>query len=378
MMSSSLTKWLTDRQSGRHRGQRCVPVHNPISLGLRYRYPLVGHTSCVNTIALSRGENRLLVSGSDDTTLLLWDTFRPIPQQRPLRQFRGHTGIVLCAVWGASNQHLLSCGTDETILRFDVNSSSNTFVNQFTDHSDVVQKVAFQPFSSEVFVSASADSTVKLFDCRAGTSAQGEIIGLCPFSCVAFVPTMDYTFLSCDQASGLLMWDLRRAFVPLRRGVPPSLLSAQRTRQLAVKAYHPKYRHRSGFVMSAEISGIEFSRDGSTFVCSVRKCPPLVFRTAEEMPWIEAHSATYDNKVTVKMASFLGDRDEFIGCGSDDWGVYVWALEDLQPRSEAWDGAPTSAKKAASSLALRKRRRQTEAASAEPAESAGSEIGRAS
>lgn len=31
--------------------------------------------------------------------------------------------------------------------------------------------------------------------------------------------------------------------------------------------------------------------------------------------------------VTQKTASFIGDDDEMVACGSDDWGVYVWALE---------------------------------------------------
>lgn len=34
----------------------------------------------------------------------------------------------------------------------------------------------------------------------------------------------------------------------------------------------------------------------------------------------------YCNKVTQKSAAFGGPADEYVLCGSDDWGVYIWHL----------------------------------------------------
>ena len=37
-------------------------------------------------------------------------------------------------------------------------------------------------------------------------------------------------------------------------------------------------------------------RDGTKFVCSVRKCAPLVFHTAHEEAYIECHAKGFSNK----------------------------------------------------------------------------------
>eukprot|EP00667_Euglena_gracilis_P005026 EG_transcript_5058 len=298
--------------------------------GLPYQFPLYSHAKCVNTIRFSNGDHRLLLSGSDDQKVYIWDVFDRPQRLRPTQALQGHTGIVLCAVWDWDNRHVASCGTDEAICHFDPSQSSSP-IHRFEEHDDVVQKVSFRPEDSNLFVSASNDSTLRLWDCRAPAS-QGAIFGLCAFSAVAFCPTSDNHFLSCDQASGLLLWDLRQSFGP-STNVLGSLASAQRAKKRAIRSYRPVYRHRSGFLMTPEVSAVDFNRDGSMFVCSVRKAAPLVFRTAEATPFLECHAPGYSNKVTQKTASFIGDDDEMVACGSDDWGVYVWALEDLQPSS---------------------------------------------
>eukprot|EP00668_Euglena_longa_P031463 GGOE01040667.1.p1 GENE.GGOE01040667.1~~GGOE01040667.1.p1 ORF type:complete len:333 (+),score=65.79 GGOE01040667.1:48-1046(+) len=319
---TSIVPWLNGRAQGCRRS--LAWLQRPLGhRGLPYQQPLCSHAKCVNTIRFSNGEQRYLLSGSDDQKVFVWDIFDRPCRQRPIQTLHGHSGIVLCAVWDWDNRHVVSCGTDEAICYFDPSRDSAP-ICRFEEHDDVVQKVSFRPEDSNVFVSASNDSTLRLWDCRSPVS-QGTLFGLCAFSAVAFCPTSDNFFLSCDQASGLLMWDLRHSFGPSTNTLG-SLASAQRAKKRAIRSYRAVYRHRSGFLMTPEVSAVDFSRDGTMFVCSVRKCAPLVFHTAETAAFLECHAPGYSNKVTQKTASFIGDDDEMVACGSDEWGVYIWAL----------------------------------------------------
>eukprot|EP00993_Chasmostoma_nieuportense_P006981 NODE_766_length_1887_cov_20.698295_g713_i0.p1 GENE.NODE_766_length_1887_cov_20.698295_g713_i0~~NODE_766_length_1887_cov_20.698295_g713_i0.p1 ORF type:complete len:620 (+),score=135.06 NODE_766_length_1887_cov_20.698295_g713_i0:28-1860(+) len=298
-----------------------------LALGLPYRRRLLGHHSCVNAIALSHCDARYLVSGSDDQRLAVWDMYDSNPNQKPLQYMHGHSGIILNAVWDMFNTHTLSCGTDETILRMNVETGQ--CVNKWVEHDDVVQKVSYQPQSPHLFLSASADSTVKLWDGRCGTQPQGVLVGLSAFSSLAFSPVAENHFVTADQGAGLMLWDLRTAFGTTDQ-VLGSLAGAHHTKRLALRMYRPVCRTRGGSATMPDVSGIEFREDGRMFVCSVRKHTPLVFRTNEDTPFLEARAEHFSNKVTQKTVSFVGNND-YIASGSDDWRIYIWKLSNAVP-----------------------------------------------
>lgn len=41
-------------------------------------------------------------------------------KQKPVKELLGHRSNIFCAIFDHSNRHILSCGNDETILRFDI------------------------------------------------------------------------------------------------------------------------------------------------------------------------------------------------------------------------------------------------------------------
>ena len=55
--------------------------------GLPYARWLAGHKGCVNGVAFSHSDCRLLASGSDDQRVLLWEAFEHRAHQRPVKEF---------------------------------------------------------------------------------------------------------------------------------------------------------------------------------------------------------------------------------------------------------------------------------------------------
>eukprot|EP00667_Euglena_gracilis_P000902 EG_transcript_902 len=286
--------------------------------GLPHCRALSGHSGCVNSIAFSRPDGRLLVSGSDDRRVLLWRCFDRQAGSQPLRAYAGHSSNVFCTALADGNRFIVSCGNDGKILRYDVEQTPAPIAEYL--HEDSVHKVSIHAEDPNVFISASHDFTLKLWDVRAGVAPQGTIVGLDAFNAVACSPSDSQLFLSCD-GSAICLWDLRKSFGPDQG---PSLEAARQCKQRVLRQYMAVCRHHSGLIFLPEISGVEFNRLGTHFVCSAWKAVPLLYSVESPAPLMAFHAEEYSNKVTQKSASFAGSNDEFVICGSDDWGVYMW------------------------------------------------------
>lgn len=92
----------------------------------------------MNSIEFSKGDGRHLCSGSDDKRVLLWEVFG---QQKPIKTFKGHESNIFCAVFDHSNRHIISCGNDDLILRYDIEHSPAM-------QSQTDSQAAYQPMNS--------------------------------------------------------------------------------------------------------------------------------------------------------------------------------------------------------------------------------------
>jgi WD40 repeat protein len=73
--------------------------------------PLCGQTGCVVSVAISHDSTRI-VSGSSDRAVRIWDALTGDPIGEPLQ---GHTDIVYSVVFSPDSSHIFSASPDRTI-----------------------------------------------------------------------------------------------------------------------------------------------------------------------------------------------------------------------------------------------------------------------
>uniref|UniRef100_A0A2P2I7M8 WD and tetratricopeptide repeats protein 1-like n=1 Tax=Hirondellea gigas TaxID=1518452 RepID=A0A2P2I7M8_9CRUS len=131
---------------------------------------LHGHSGCVNCIEFN-DTGRLLVSGSDDDRLILWDVY----SHKKLRTYStSHTGNIF------SVKFLPSCGTgllvsgagDKKVEVRDLETSQ--LLHTCTCHTNRVKRIATSPHLQNTFFSAGEDGTVLQYDLRTPHPCDGS------------------------------------------------------------------------------------------------------------------------------------------------------------------------------------------------------------
>ncbi|KAI8828480.1 WD40-repeat-containing domain protein [Chytriomyces cf. hyalinus JEL632] len=125
---------------------------------------LNGHSGCVNSLAWSN-DGSLLVSGSDDLRLNLWD---PMLDSPLLASF--HTGfsrnVFSAKFMAGEHSAIAACAADGAVRFIRVAESRIESNGLFKCHSDMAFEVLPDPQNSNVFLSCSDDGTVNQYDTR--------------------------------------------------------------------------------------------------------------------------------------------------------------------------------------------------------------------
>lgn len=171
---------------------------------------LRGHTDDVWSIAYNE-DGTLLVSGSWDQTLRLWD----LTTQKSIRTFSGHTKGVVAVAFSPDATMIVSGSYDHTIRIWD--TEDGDCLQLLEGHTEWVWGVAFSPDGGLV-ASASGDQTVRLWQIRTGTELARLEGHTDQVWSVAFSP--DGRYLASGGNDGLvLLWDMRsRSVVQTFRG----------------------------------------------------------------------------------------------------------------------------------------------------------------
>ncbi|MBO0792395.1 MAG: NACHT domain-containing protein, partial [Ktedonobacteraceae bacterium] len=117
-----------------------------------------GHTDGVWSLSISQDE-RLLVSGSDDQTVRVWD----LASGACLRTITTHSNRVRATALNHHNTLLASGSDDQTIHIWDL--ASGACLHTLTGHSGRVRALAFNP-DDTLLASGSTDNTICLWDMR--------------------------------------------------------------------------------------------------------------------------------------------------------------------------------------------------------------------
>ncbi|CAJ0756883.1 24180_t:CDS:10 [Entrophospora sp. SA101] len=284
--------------------------------------------------SFSHDGGNYLISGSDDRRILLWDTYDDIESIKPKKCFKAHSSNVFSAIFDSSNKHILSCGNDNTIFYYDVEYSdnSNLTVDKFVSHLDAVQSIAFDPFNDNIFLSASQDGTVKLWDIRKGKNHCGEIVVFDSMTFVQFSPVTERQFVTSSNSAFS-----KKSRIPFLDDSDDILVKYITTLSKNNKTARP------------DISSVTFHPSGTMLCAMISRYHPTLYDVAEETPlcifssnYNKESNTCYSNKGTFKQAHFGGPNGDYILTGSDDFRVYVWKIPDLNLLKANKEISPTT------------------------------------
>lgn len=122
-----------------------------------------GHTSVVEDVAWHATHPHLFGSVSDDKSLALWD-LRESPEKPMNRREDAHGAFVNCLSFSPHSEFLLLTGSaDHMVALWDMRSLTKP-LHLFEGHRDEVFQVDWAPFHESVFSSCGADRRVNVWD----------------------------------------------------------------------------------------------------------------------------------------------------------------------------------------------------------------------
>merc|ERR1712000_551303 len=172
---------------------------------------LEGHNGWVTSLATSMENPNMLLSGSRDKTLIIWNLPRDETQYGyPKRSLKGHSHIVSDCVISSDGAYALSASWDKTLRLWEL--ASGTTTRRFVGHNNDVLSVSFSADNRQI-VSGSRDRSIKLWntlgDCKYTISDKGHTEWV---SCVRFSPNpQNPVIVSGGKDGTTMLWDLNES-----------------------------------------------------------------------------------------------------------------------------------------------------------------------
>lgn len=148
---------------------------------------------------------RFIACGGLDNLCSIYNVSENSPE-RPIYELSQHEGYLSCARFIGDEEVLTSSG-DSTCILWDIEQRVPKAV--FSDHKGDVMSLDVQPKSHNLFVSGSCDGFAKVWDYRAGKSCVGTYTGHeSDINSVKFFPDGN-AFVSASDDSTIRLYDVR-------------------------------------------------------------------------------------------------------------------------------------------------------------------------
>lgn len=118
-----------------------------------------GHSESINTLAL-KSDERIMVSGSDDRSIIIWDLVQAIQ----IFKINGFSGPINCLSLTLDGQFIVSGSDDQTLRVWDMKTC--TEILTFTGHTSIICSILRL---NQSFLSLSEDSSIGILDTTNGT-----------------------------------------------------------------------------------------------------------------------------------------------------------------------------------------------------------------
>jgi pre-mRNA-processing factor 17 len=198
-----------------------------------------GHTKGVQAIELFPKYGHLLLSGSMDNTVRIWDVYN---ERKCQRVYEGHSGAVRGINFSNDGRQFLSCSFDRFIQLWD--TETGQAVNSFTTRR-VPYCVKFYPLDNTSFVVGDSNNMVVQFDTRSGEIVQEYNHHLQAVNSVTFVDD-NKRFVSTSDDKKLLVWEWG---IP----VPIKYISEPSMHSMPAVTLHPSGGHFAGQSLNNQI-----------------------------------------------------------------------------------------------------------------------------
>ncbi|KAL4811377.1 WD40-repeat-containing domain protein [Aspergillus unguis] len=172
------------------------------------RGTLEGHNGWVTSLATSLENPNMLLSGSRDKNLIIWNLTRDEQAYGyPKRSLEGHSHIVSDCVISSDGAYALSASWDKSLRLWELASGQTT--RTFVGHTNDVLSVSFSADNRQI-VSGSRDRTIKLWntlgDCKYTITDKGHSDWV---SCVRFSPNpQNPVIVSAGWDKMVKVWEL--------------------------------------------------------------------------------------------------------------------------------------------------------------------------
>ncbi|PNP38453.1 hypothetical protein TGAM01_v205965 [Trichoderma gamsii] len=244
----------------------------------------------------------------------------PVFRNKPIHEFKGHTGEVLALCW-SKNNFLLSTSMDKTVKLWHI--SRDECLATFTHH-DLVTSVAFHPTDDRFFLAGSLDAQLRLWNIPdktvAFSASTNEFI-----TAVAFSP--DGKMAICGVLNGMC--------------------SFYETEGLKLKFQIHVRSSRGKNAKGSKITGIKTAANPGTgevkVLISSNDSRVRIYSLKSRM--LEVKFKGLENQSSQIHARF-SDDGTYVICGSEDRKAYIWntttseaETKDRQPY-ECFDAHP--------------------------------------
>ncbi|ODQ82467.1 hypothetical protein BABINDRAFT_164254 [Babjeviella inositovora NRRL Y-12698] len=182
-------------------GSGLVSLYKTNSAGV---VELKHHTSNGYGLNWSPRRKGYLATGSDDQTVAIWDTEKPVA---PLLVVK-HSDIVNDVKWHHFDENVFGSVSDDTnLLLWDVRAAEKPIKR--AGKNGAINSLAFNNFSANLMVVGNADSTIDLFDLRRMDRKLHTLMGHSEsITSMEWSPHRDGILASGSQDRRVLLWDL--------------------------------------------------------------------------------------------------------------------------------------------------------------------------
>jgi len=286
---------------------------------------LKGHSSYVNTLAISP-DGQTLVSGSADKTIKIWN----LSTGQEIRTLTGHSNPVNSIVISPDGQTLVSGSADKTIKIW--NLSTGQEIRTLTGHSNPVNTLALSS-DWQTLVSGSADKTIKIWNLSTGQEIRSITGNFSYVNALAISPD-GQTLVSGNADKAIKIWNLstgqeirtligHSSYVDCLVISPEgqTLVSGSADKTIKIWNLSTGKEIRTLIGHSSWVKSLAISPDGQTLVSGSADKTIKIWNlsTGQEIRTLKGHSSQ------VNSLAISSDRETLVSASADKT-IKVWRI----------------------------------------------------